>query len=93
MYILFPIGWMYYFGTNLENRFSVPDFWPSQEQSHQIPYERDEIREEVKRIARETREKELRRDFEDAKFGGVVRRKPAQQDGDGGGDDGRSLRG
>jgi len=50
MYLAFPIGYMYYFGTNLENRFSVPGFWPTQEQSHKIPYEREEIRAEVQRI-------------------------------------------
>lgn len=71
---MFPIGWMYYFGVNLEDRFSVSDFWPSQQQSHRIPYERDEIREEVQRIARETREREMRRRFEEAKLGGVVRK-------------------
>lgn len=52
---MFPIGWMYYFGTNLENRFSVDGFWPTQEQSHKIPYEKDEIKAEVERIQREMR--------------------------------------
>lgn len=52
---MFPIGWMYYFGTNLENRFSVEGFWPTQEQSHKIPYEKDEIKAEVERIQREMR--------------------------------------
>lgn len=71
---------MYYFGTNLENRFSVPDFWPSQEQSHRIPFEREEIRDEVRRIARETREREMRRGLEDLKMGGgVVRRKRVEE--------------
>ena len=41
---MFPIGWMYYFGTNLERRFAVPDFWPKPEQSNKIPYEREEQR-------------------------------------------------
>ncbi|KAI9885477.1 MAG: hypothetical protein M1823_002706 [Watsoniomyces obsoletus] len=50
MYIMFPIGVMYYFGTNLDNRFAVPDFWPKAEQSHKIPYEKDEIREELQRL-------------------------------------------
>ncbi|OCK79554.1 hypothetical protein K432DRAFT_329958 [Lepidopterella palustris CBS 459.81] len=50
MYILFPIGIMYYFGTNLDNRFSVPDFWPKEEQTHKIPYERDEIEAELARL-------------------------------------------
>ena len=47
---MFPIGWMYYFGTNLEERFSVPDFWPSPESTHKIPFEREEIKAEVERM-------------------------------------------
>ncbi|KAL1970301.1 hypothetical protein VTN77DRAFT_5461 [Rasamsonia byssochlamydoides] len=50
MYILFPIGWMYYFGTNLEDRFSVPGFWPSAEQSHKIPDSKEEIDREIARM-------------------------------------------
>lgn len=50
MYLAFPIGYMYYFGTNLENRFSVHGFWPTQEQSHKIPFEKDELEAEVQRI-------------------------------------------
>jgi protein PET100 len=50
MYILFPIGWMYYFGTNLEERFSVPGFWPSAEQSHKIPESKEEIDRELARM-------------------------------------------
>ncbi|KAF2180232.1 hypothetical protein K469DRAFT_291015 [Zopfia rhizophila CBS 207.26] len=50
MYILFPIGIMYYFGTNLDDRFSVPEFWPKQEQTHKIPYEREEIKSELERL-------------------------------------------
>jgi len=71
MYLSFPIGYMYYFGTNLENRFSVPGFWPSQEQSHKIPYEREEIRAEVERIQQDIkgREVERRRRTEDALSG------------------------
>ena len=56
---MFPIGWMYYFGTNLENRFSVDGFWPTQEQSHKIPYEKDEIKAEVERINRRIKERKL----------------------------------
>ncbi|ETI23235.1 hypothetical protein G647_05033 [Cladophialophora carrionii CBS 160.54] len=57
---------MYYFGTNLENRFSVPGFWPTQEQSHRIPYERDEIRAEIERHQRMLRERrtEMQRERE-----------------------------
>jgi protein PET100 len=44
---------MYYFGTNLEERFSVPDFWPKPEQSHKIPFDRGEIEKELARMDRE----------------------------------------
>ncbi|KAK2747082.1 hypothetical protein FQN57_002337 [Myotisia sp. PD_48] len=53
MYIAFPIGWMYYFGTNLEERFKVPDFWPKTEHSHKIPMDRTEIDKELARMNRE----------------------------------------
>lgn len=33
---------MYYFGTNLDNRFSVPDFWPAPETTNRIPFERED---------------------------------------------------
>ena len=39
-----------YFGVNLDKRFSVPDFWPKPEQSHRIPFERDEIYKEIARL-------------------------------------------
>jgi protein PET100, fungi type len=50
MYILFPIGIMYYFGTNLDSRFSTPDFWPKEGQTHTIPFEREEIKAELERL-------------------------------------------
>jgi protein PET100 len=50
MYVIFPIGWMYYFGTNLDDRFSVPGFWPTAEQSHKIPLEKEEIDRELARM-------------------------------------------
>ncbi|KAJ6028417.1 hypothetical protein N7540_003993 [Penicillium herquei] len=65
MYVLFPIGWMYYFGTNLDDRFSVKGFWPTAEQSHKIPLDKEEIDKELLRmrmaetIRREKREREL----------------------------------
>ncbi len=66
MYIMFPIAWMYYFGTNLENRFSVPDFWPKPEETHKIPFEKEEIHGELerlrqKRLARRARRLEMDR--------------------------------
>ncbi|KAK7187188.1 hypothetical protein DPSP01_003992 [Paraphaeosphaeria sporulosa] len=61
MYIMFPIGIMYYFGTNLDGKFSVPDFWPKPEQTHRIPYEREEIKAELERLkARNAEMKRLR---------------------------------
>lgn len=50
MYVLFPIGWMYYFGTNLDDRFKVKDFWPTAEQSHKIPLDKEEIDKELSRM-------------------------------------------
>ncbi|KAK0253572.1 hypothetical protein B0A54_16098 [Friedmanniomyces endolithicus] len=50
MYILFPIGVMYYFGTNLDSRFAVPDFWPKEGMTHTIPFEKEDIREELERL-------------------------------------------
>ncbi|KAJ5734683.1 hypothetical protein N7533_013086 [Penicillium manginii] len=64
MYVLFPIGWMYYFGTNLDDRFHTKDFWPTAEQSHKIPIDKEEIDKELARmrmvdgIKRERAEKE-----------------------------------
>lgn len=50
MYLSFPIGWMYYFGTNLDERFAVPDYWPTKEQSHSLPYEHKDLKVEVERL-------------------------------------------
>lgn len=63
MYIFFPIGWMYYFGTNLDQRFSVPDFWPKKNETNTIPFEREDIAEELKRLKTkrlEARERRMR---------------------------------
>jgi protein PET100, fungi type len=50
MYVMFPIGIMYYFGTNLDERFAVPEFWPKPEQANKVPIDRDEIRDELARL-------------------------------------------
>jgi protein PET100 len=50
VYILFPIGIMYHFGTNIEKKFSVPGFWPSKEQSHRIPTDPADLDEELDRL-------------------------------------------
>ena len=41
---------MYYFGTNVDNRFTVPDLWPRPEQTHKIPMEREEMLQELERL-------------------------------------------
>jgi len=65
MYIMFPIAIMYYYGTNLDNRFSVPDFWPKAHQTNRIPFEKDEIHSELERLRQRRlylREKRLERE-------------------------------
>jgi protein PET100 len=64
MYLAFPIGWMYYFGTNLDERFKVPEFWPTQEQSHKLPYDKEDIKAEIDRMNRVMREREQNRKVE-----------------------------
>ncbi|KAG6008583.1 hypothetical protein E4U21_004223 [Claviceps maximensis] len=64
MYVMFPIGIMYYFGTNLDNRFSVQGFWPRPEECNSLPRDREEIKAEYERIvARQRfRQAQLRED-------------------------------
>jgi protein PET100 len=65
MYVMFPIAIMFYYGTNLDERFYVPDFWPKPEQTNRIPFEKDEIRSELERLKERRlflREKRLERD-------------------------------
>lgn len=50
MYLFFPIVFMGYFGTNLDERFAVPGFWPTAEQSNKVPTEREEIKAELERL-------------------------------------------
>lgn len=56
---------MWYYGTNLDNRFSVPDFWPKPEQTYKIPFEKEEIHSELERLRQRRlylREKRLERE-------------------------------
>lgn len=69
MYIAFPIGWMYYFGVNLDTRFSVPDFWPAPETTHKIPFEREELKKLSDRLKAERLEKRKRRLEREKKIG------------------------
>lgn len=50
VYVMFPIVAMFYFGTNLDDRFTVRGFWPKKEESNQVPHEREEIRAELERL-------------------------------------------
>jgi protein PET100 len=58
---MFPIAVMYYFGTNLDNRFSVPNFWPKENETHKIPFDRDEIKAELERLRKRRLEKRAKR--------------------------------
>ncbi|KAK7936615.1 uncharacterized protein PG986_015053 [Apiospora aurea] len=76
MYVMFPIGIMYYFGTNLDERFAVPDFWPKPENANKVPLDRDEIQAELARLrARRLYLRDRRLEEEEAR-----RPPPAQQD-------------
>lgn len=77
MYILFPIGTMYYFGTNLDNRFSVQDFWPKPEETNKIPYDRDELQKEFEIMKRELTRRKIRRLEQEA----AAQPKPDQTNG------------
>ncbi|KAI9864612.1 MAG: hypothetical protein M1813_003101 [Trichoglossum hirsutum] len=61
MYVMFPIAIMYYFGTNLDRRFSVPDFWPAPGTTNKIPFEKDEIHSELERLKQRRLERRARR--------------------------------
>lgn len=75
MYILFPIGIMYYFGTNLDGRFSVPDFWPKEGQTHKIPFERDEIKKELERLKARNLERKQAREAEEARMRQLIEKR------------------
>jgi protein PET100 len=58
---MFPIAWMYYFGTNLEKRFSVPEFWPKPETTYKIPFEKQDIQDELERLKQRRLENRAKR--------------------------------
>lgn len=58
---MFPIGFMWYFGLNLENRFAVPDFWPEEGTTHRIPFEKEELREMGEQLRIQRLERRRRR--------------------------------
>ena len=60
MYVMFPIGIMFYFGTNLDNRFSVNGFWPRPEECNKVPRDRDEVVAEYEKMIRRQRFKQAR---------------------------------
>jgi hypothetical protein len=60
---------MYYFGTNLDEKFTVKDFWPTKEQLNKIPTEREDIQEEIERMKRRRLKKRELRLEEEAREG------------------------
>ena len=63
---------MYYFGTNLDTRFQVPDFWPKAEETHKIPFEKDEqmeMKARLREVRLEKRRRRLEGNREDAGVG------------------------
>lgn len=52
---------MWYFGTNLETRFSVPDFWPEPGTTHTIPFEKEDLKELGERLKADRLERRRRR--------------------------------
>jgi protein PET100, fungi type len=77
---MFPIGIMYYFGTNLDERFSVPDFWPKAEHANRVPMEKDEIQAELARLrARRLHLRDKRLEEEAASRGEVLPAAPMHQ--------------
>jgi protein PET100 len=61
MYLMFPIGIMYYFGTSLDSRFSVPGFWPTAENSNKLPRDREELQVEYEKLVARQRAKQARK--------------------------------
>jgi protein PET100 len=77
VYIMFPIGIMYYYGVNENKRFSVPGFWPSKEQSHRIPTDPADLDEELDRLRAIRLEIRRRRlDVDKAELGTIQRPTP-----------------
>ena len=71
---------MYYFGTNLDARFNVPDFWPTAEQSHKIPYDKADIKKEVERYQLQMRDVAERRKRAEQLERGKMEEEKAGQD-------------
>ncbi|KAK0389420.1 hypothetical protein NLU13_2995 [Sarocladium strictum] len=70
MYLMFPIGIMYYFGTNLDNRFSVPGFWPTAENSNKLPRDREELQVEYEKLVAKQRAKQAKKLEQEKQQGG-----------------------
>ncbi|ODA82853.1 hypothetical protein RJ55_01362 [Drechmeria coniospora] len=73
VYVMFPIGIMYYFGTNLDNRFSVHNFWPRPEECNKVPRDRDEVKAEYDRIV-------ARQKLHQMRLGEEERQRPQMQE-------------
>lgn len=45
----------------MDNRFAVPGFWPKPEETHRIPFDREEIHAELERLRRNRLERASRK--------------------------------
>lgn len=60
-YVMFPIMTMYYFGTNLDDRFAIQGFWPKPEECNKLPRDREEIKAEYERIVARQKVRQARK--------------------------------
>lgn len=72
---MFPIGIMFYFGTNLDNRFSVEGFWPKPEECNKLPRDRDEVKAEYERIVARQRFRQAQKKLEEDRMAQAERRR------------------
>ncbi|KAH6896967.1 hypothetical protein B0T10DRAFT_556816 [Thelonectria olida] len=79
-YVMFPIGIMFYFGTNLDNRFAVKGFWPRPEECNKLPHDRDEIKAEYERIVARQKLRMARKIEEERQFREANPQQPEQQE-------------
>lgn len=72
--VMFPVGTMFYFGTNLDNRFSVDGFWPKPEECNKLPRDRDEVKAEYERIVARQRFRQAQKKLEEDRMAQAARR-------------------
>jgi protein PET100 len=70
---------MYYFGTNLDDRFATKNFWPTAEQSNKIPLDKEEIDQELARMRMVDSARRERREAQAAQFAAAQAQAQAQE--------------